>query len=117
MSMETDLIATLTALCPRVYPDVAPAGTTAPFVVWQALGGEPINALDNAPADKRNTYLQISVWGQGRMSPTTLIRQIEDALRGSAAFVATPMGEALSTYEPDTQLYGSIQRFSIWAAR
>lgn len=115
--METDLIAALKALCPRVHPDVAPSGEVAPFVVWQALGGEPINALDNVPADKRNTYMQIAVWGPGRVPTTELMRQIEGALRASTQFVATPMGEAMSTYEPDTKRYGSIQRFSIWAAR
>jgi hypothetical protein len=49
----------------------------------------------------------------------TLIRQIEDAMCASAAFTAKPEGEPLSQYEADHDppLYGSVQRFSIYATR
>jgi hypothetical protein len=117
MSMEQHLDAHLRALCPHVHPDIAPPGTPRPYVTWQALGGEVARFLDNSAADKRNTLMQINAWATTRMQATTLIRAIEDALADSPHFVARPQGEALSTHEPATGLYGSIQRFSIWAAR
>lgn len=117
MSMEADLNAMLKAICQRTFPDIAPEGTAAPYITWQGLGGESARFMDNTAADKRNTLMQINVWSKTRLEALTLIRQIEDALCASAAFVATPQGEPLSTYEPDTLLYGSIQRFGIWAAR
>ncbi|MBI3103240.1 MAG: DUF3168 domain-containing protein [Burkholderiales bacterium] len=117
MSMEADLAVALKALCTRVYPDTAPAATPTPYITWQALGGESIYTLSNAPIDKRRTLMQVNVWAASRLQATTLSRDIEAALAGTAAFVATPTGEPMSVYETDTKLYGSIQRFDIWSSR
>jgi hypothetical protein len=86
-------------------------------MTWRALGGETARFLDNTAANKRNTLMQIDVWSTTRAEALSLIRQAEDALCGSAVFVAQPLGEAFSDYESETQLYGSTQRFSIWADR
>lgn len=117
MSFEADLVTLLKTLCPRTFPDVAPLGTVAPWVTWQQLGGASLRFVDNTAADKRNTLLQVSVWSKTRTEANTLARQIEDALCAYAGFVAQPQGEAASVYEPDTLLFGAIQRFSVYAAR
>lgn len=117
MSMESDLSALLKTLCPRVFPDLAPVNTTAPYVTWQGLGGESARFMDGTAAPKRNTYMQINVWSKTRMEALTLIRAIEESLCTSTVMTVSPEGEPLSTYEPDTQLYGCIQRYSIWANR
>lgn len=117
MSLETELFDLLKVHCPRVFPDVAPAGTARPYVTWQGLGGRSLRFLDNTAGDKRNTLMQISVWSTTRTEANALIRAIEDAICASGGLIATPEGEPLSTYEPDTQLYGSIQRFSIYSNR
>ena len=117
MSMESDLNTLLKTICPRTFPDVAPSGTVAPFIVWQGLGGESLRFVDNTAPDKRNTYLQVSVYSTTRLESLNLIRAAEEALCASPAFVAKPQGEPIATYEDDTALYGAIQRFSIWANR
>jgi hypothetical protein len=117
MTMESDLYALLKASCPRVFPDVAPSGTAKPYVTYQALGGKTLRYLDNSAADKRNTLMQVNVWSTTRAEANSLVRQIEDALCATPVFTARPEGEPLSTHEPDTGLYGSIQRFSIYSAR
>lgn len=117
MSMESNLVTLLKTVCPRVYPDVAPAGPTLPFLTWQELGGAPVRFLDNTAADKRNTYTQVSVYSATRAESLSLIRAAEDAMCASLLFAATPMGEPITSYEEDTKLYGAIQRFTIWAAR
>ena len=117
MTMESDLQTLLAGICPRTFPDVAPSGTVAPWVVWQGLGGDSLRMLDNTAADKRNTLMQISVYSKTRLQALQLIRQIEDAITASMPLIATPLGEPASTYEDDTKLCGSIQRYSIWAAR
>jgi hypothetical protein len=117
MSMESDLVALLEAQCPRVYPDVAPQDTARPYVTWQGLGGRSLRMLDNSAADKRHTYLQITIWDDTRAGALTLIRAIEDALCASSSFTATPEGEPLSMFEPEPDVYGSLQRFSIYAIR
>ena len=117
MSMEEDLSALLKTICLNTFPDVAPANTPAPWMTWQGLGGETARFLDNTAADKRNTLLQVSVWSKTRLESLALSRRTENALCASKTFIARAQGEPLSTYEPDTQLYGCVQRFNIWATR
>lgn len=116
MSIEADLFALLNAINPRTYPDIAPAGTATPYVTYQQIGGESIRYADNT-ADSRFPTIQVNVWSRTRMESSTLIQQIEDALCAAPAFQATPQGDAMSRYEPDTQLYGSIQRFDVFGHR
>jgi hypothetical protein len=117
MSMETDLVALLKTICPRVFPDIAPAGTLRPYVTWQGAGGPSWRYTDGTPADKRNTLMQVNVWSTTRIEANDIARQIEDALCASPVFAVAPEGEPLSTSEEDTALYGTIQRFTIVAAR
>ena len=117
MSMESDLSTLLKTICPRVYPDLAPVGTVTPYVTWQAIGGTAIRFGDGSAPDKRNTLMQINVWSKTRLEALTMIRQIEDAVCAYAGWQAEPQGEAISLYEPDTQLYGSIQTLDIWSNR
>lgn len=117
MSMESDLQTLLLTQCPRVYADIAPEGVARPYVTWQSVGGEPLGYLDNTEADKRHTLMQIDCWATSRLAALTLVRGIETAMRTSSAFQATPQGEAINKYEQDTQLFGSLQRFEIYAAR
>ena len=117
MSMESSLVTLLKTVCARVFPDVAPAGTVAPYATWQGIGGESIRFIDNTDGGKRDTLVQVSIWSQSRIEALTLIRRSEDLLCASSAFQCRPEGESVSTYEPDTELYGCIQRFSILAAR
>ena len=116
MTAESALTALLKTICPRVYPDVSPDGV-APYITYQALGGESLRYGDNTAPDKRNTLMQVSAWSTTRTEALSLIRQAEESICASSAWQAEPQGEASSTYEPDTKLYGSIQRFSIWATR
>jgi len=117
MSMESDLVALLKTLCPRVFPDVAPEAAAKPYITWQGLGGETARFVDNTAADKRNTMMQVNGWSTTRAEALDMIRRIEDYMCASAAFLAEPGSEALTTYETETQLYGCIQSYSIWAAR
>lgn len=113
MTMESDLSALLKTICPRVFPDFAQVNTTLPYMTWQALGGVTMRMLDGSAGDKRNTYMQISVWAKTRAEALALIRSVEPAI--CSAMIAQPEGEPVSTYEFDTLLYGCIQRFSIWS--
>ena len=117
MSMESDLVTLLKTACPRVFPDLAPATTARPYLTWQGIGGQTARYTENTAANKRNMLMQVNAWSATRAEALALIRQAEDLLCASTAFVVDPLGEALSTYEEDTQLYGCIQRFSIWATR
>jgi hypothetical protein len=117
MTFEADFQTLLKTQCARVFADVAPQGTAKPYVTWSALGGRPMRLLDNTAGNKRHTYMQVSAWASSRSEAVALIRAIEEALCASADFVATPEGEATSTYEADIPIFGSLQRFSIYSDR
>lgn len=115
--MEQALVSLLRSLCPRTYPDTAPLSTVRPYVTWQLIGGTALRYVDNTPADKRMSMVQINVWADTRAGALTLARSIEDALCASTAFTATVNGEPIATVEEDLNLYGTIQDFTILGAR
>ena len=111
--MESDLVALLEAICPRVSPDVAPLSTQRPYITYQQIGGRSLRWLDNTASDKRHALMQINVWHSQSMLATDMAHAIEDSLCATSAFVATPQGEIQTTYEHDLELYGTIQTFGI----
>lgn len=120
MTVEADIVAALRTVCPRVSPDVAPLSTARPYITWQFIGGRPMRYLENTPADRRHTLLQVNVWSSTRAEALTLIRQAEAALcDGAAPFTAHPNGEPLSDIADDIEpmLYGALQDFSVYSTR
>ncbi|KRA13951.1 hypothetical protein ASD75_04625 [Acidovorax sp. Root568] len=117
--MESDLTSLLQTVCTRVYPGIAPPDTAMPYATYQHIGGVSLVFLDNTPGDKRNSYMQINVWSARSLESMALIRQIEDALRLSPAFIARSQGEPLAMPEVDPvqTRYGAMQRFSLWSGR
>jgi hypothetical protein len=114
MSVEADLFAVLGPLVSnRAYPDVAPDGVAKPYITYQQVGGNAVNFLNGIP-DQRNGRFQINVWASTRSAASTLIRQVEDALRLSTTLRATTQGGAASDYEDELKLYGARQDFSVW---
>lgn len=117
-SAEAIVFAGVKALVPngdgtfRVYPDVAPAGALRPYITYQAVGGQSPNYLNNT-VDLQNARMQVNVWADTRSAATALMQSVITALSGST-IKATTIGAPVSTYEPDTKLYGSREDFSIW---
>jgi len=114
MSLETDLHIRLTAICPRVFPDVAPGNTTRPYITWQQIGGRVLELVANEVPNVRHADIQINVWSSTRAEAVSLAQQIEAAMIQSGA---RPNSAHLATYEEDLNLYGTIQDFSVWATR
>ena len=117
MSFESDLLAALKAATPVVWELIAPAGTVAPYITWQIIGGQSLRNLDKTASNKRNFLVQVNSWSKTRTEARTIIRAAEDALCAASGFSAMPEGEPISTYEDDTAIFGAIQRFSINATR
>lgn len=117
MSLESDLYAVLAAVCPRVYPDTAPANPVRPYVTWQQLGGSVIAPVANEVADKRNGFIQVNVWADTRIEANAIALAIEAALTTAAAFQARPQSAISATMDDEVQLRGAVQDFSIWAPR
>jgi hypothetical protein len=117
MTVEADIYTVLSAICPRTFPDVAPTSTARPYVTFQQIGGQVINPLANEVPDKQNGEFQISVWADTRAQASSTMLQIEAAMRQATTFHAKPLSAPASDHDPDMQLYGSRQDFSIWSSR
>lgn len=117
MSLETDLVAIIGALCPRVFPDVAPHETASPYVTWQQVGGMASTYIEGTLADRRNALIQVNVWSDTRSSATTLALQIESALANATQFQARPQGALIAAVDDIGNQRGTIQDFDIWANR
>lgn len=119
MTVEADIYSALSGLVGgRVFPDVAPLNTTRPYVTYQQIGGKPINYVENSAAPTlQHGFFQFNVWAASRAEAASLTKQLADTLRTSSAFTARPDSEPIAQHEPDLDLYGTIQDFSIWSAR
>jgi hypothetical protein len=117
MSLESDLFAVISAVCPRAYPDYAPFDTQRPFVIWSQIGGSVINPMANEVPDKRNAFVQINVWHDTRYGAVEVSQQIEAALIQATQFQARPMSAIVNASDEDLGIRGAMQDFSIWASR
>lgn len=117
MTVEASIYSVLSAVCPRVFPDIAPVGTTRPYVTYAQYGGQVINPLGPGVPDKQNGEFQINVWANARPQAAALMLQIESAMRQATTFQARPLGAPASDYDPDSLVYGSRQDFSVWSSR
>lgn len=98
----------------RVYPDTAPADAGLPFVIYQQIGGQPLNFLAGVP-DKENGRFQVVVWSDDREQANQLLRDIRATLC-VAPLQAVVMTGVNALLEPETDLRGAQQDFSIWFA-
>jgi hypothetical protein len=115
MTVEADLYTCLQGLVGgRVYPDVAPQPVAKPYITFQQVGGQAIAFLESAVVGKRNGRFQVNVWGVTRIEAAATMRAAEDALVVNTTLRAIPQAAPVSTYEPETGLYGARQDFSIW---
>jgi hypothetical protein len=115
MSMEVEVFGALKGLVEnRVYPDIAPVGTDKPYITYQQIGGQGINFLDLAMPGKKNSWVQVNVWAESRLSAAAITSQVEQALRSTATLQATVLSAPTAIHEPDTKLYGAMQDFSFW---
>lgn len=116
MSFESDLFDAIKALVGnRVIPDVAPVGTTRPYVTFQKVGGDAINYLESTHPGRRHARVQINCWASTRATAAALARSIEVTLVQSTVLRAYVNGAVVDTYEGDVEppLYGTRQDFSI----
>lgn len=117
MSAESHVFSALKDLVDdRVYPDVAPPGVQEPYIVYQCVGGKATNFLGGETPSKTNARVQVSVWSLSRLQTSALVKQVEQAMRASAALQTTVLGSAVSDHEPETQRFGARQDFSVWTA-
>lgn len=117
MTLETSLVTLLKMDCARVFPDFAPVDTARPYVTYQHLGGRPLRWLKGDASDKRHAIVQVNVWAATKSAALTLARAIEERLATTTVFECRPDAEVVGQAEPDFEMYGTSQDFSIIALR
>ena len=117
MTIETDLVTVLRTCCPDVFPLVAPIGSLDRFIVYQQIGGDPLRYTDGTASDKRMVMVQVASWARTKAASITLARQVEDALSVTGLLVVDVVSEVIDRHDEDSDLYGSLQDFSILGAR
>lgn len=118
MTVEEHMQTTLGALAGgQVYPDVAPEGTAAPYIVFQQVGGQGLNHTEGTLPTAENCRMQLATWCESRIQATTLAQQAEALLLAATAFQATTLGNRTSLLDEDTGLRGARQDFSVWVPR
>ena len=120
MTFESDLVARIGSLVSgRVFPDVAPFGTTRPYITYQQVGGDALSYVDDVVPTLQNGLVQINVWSSSRAEANSIARQIEALLVTATAFQARPAAALIATHENglDPPLYGAMQDFDIWSPR
>jgi hypothetical protein len=96
----------------NVFPDIAPAATVAPWCTYQSVGGQSFSTIDSVTPVTRNSRMQVTVWAKTRSQAASIMEQAFQALVNPVV-KAVPIGAPVSTFEPDTLLYGSSLDFSI----
>lgn len=116
MSLESDIRSALTTLVAgRVYPDVTPDNPTFPLIVYQQVGGQAVEYLEGAVADKDNARVQVIVWSKTRLEASQVARQARVALV-QGTLKATTVAAPVSIYDEVLKLYGSRTDFGVWFA-
>lgn len=116
MSIEADLKAVLGPLVGgRVYPDVNPDNPVFPLIVYQQVGGDAVEYLEGAVADKDHARMQIVVWSKSRLEASSIARAarliiVEGSLKG------TTYGAPVSLHEEALKLYGARTDYGLWYA-
>jgi hypothetical protein len=117
VSFETDLHTVLSAVCPRVFPDVADNGTQRPYITWQQIGGFAPMYTEGVLPDKRCGFIQVNAWATTRAEAIALALQAEAALVAASQFQAKPQSAFSAAVEDGSDARGTMQDFEIWAPR
>jgi hypothetical protein len=118
MSASALIHTVLKSAVANVYPDQAPTGTDAPYVVYEHVGGRgPVVFMDGTVADKANSMVRVTVWCTSRLDAEATMARVIQAMTASSDFQARPTGAPTSSIEtPGAQdLRSSSVVFSIWS--
>ena len=116
MSLETDLKTCLAGIAGgRCYPDDTQGVQTPltyPLVIYQSVGGEAYEYLDQSMPDKDHARVQFIAWAMTRKEASQVIRQVRLAVL-AYGWPAQTYGAAVSIKDQTLDLYGARQDFGI----
>lgn len=105
----------------KIFPDVAPQGTGAPYVVWQEIS---LVAASNDMAGSvetgglSNFRIQVTSWAKGSDRGATKAREVDGQVRlamiAATGFKSLLVDNRALPFEQDTKLHGVQSDFSVW---
>ena len=85
----------------KAFEDIAPHGTTAPYIVWQTISGQSNNHLDE-PANFDNMQYQVMVYDTNARKAS----EIRDAVRVALEKHSWILNPSISQHDSKAKLYG-----------
>jgi len=83
----------------KIYEDLAPTGTVAPYLVWSEVTGTPNNNLD-CPANNDHVMYQIMVYSPYQKTASDIRTAVCEVLQQHSFILSR-----ISDYEKDTKLF------------
>ena len=89
----------------RIYPVIAPQGTTEDFIVWRRVGGDPLAVLSGASISRQYVNVQIDCLAEKYDRASDIADAVRAAIKaGSAAFKGNAR-VPVDLYEQEARLH------------
>ena len=107
--MNEALHEAIAAVIPSCYRTVAPANAPTPYVIWQRIGGDISEYLDNEDSQVDTADVQIRIFSQDIRDPERLMPQLVGALRQHPELTIRPVGNFRDDFDHDMNLFSADQ--------
>lgn len=111
--MDEALQAAIAAVIPNCYGTVAPANAQTPYVIWQRVGGNSSDYMDNEDAQVETAFVQVRIFSADILEPKRLMPQLVSALRSHPELLIRPSGGLRDDYDHDMNLFSGDQDFDV----
>lgn len=107
--MDGALHEAIAAVIPSCYRTVAPANAATPYVIWQRIGGDTSEYLDNEESQVDSADVQIRIFSPDIRDPEQLMKQLVSALRQHPDLTIRPVGNFRDDFDHDMNLFSADQ--------
>lgn len=111
--MDEVLHAAIAAVIPNCYGTVAPANAPKPYVIWQRIGGDPAEYLDNEDSQVDQALVQVEIFAAEILEPKGLMKALTTALRQHLDLTVRPNGGLRDDFDHDMQLFSAARDFTV----
>lgn len=111
--MDEVLHAAIAAVIPSCYGTVAPANATKPYAIWQRIGGDPSEYLDNEDPQVDQALVQVEIFAAEILEPKGLMNALSTALRQHPDLTIRPNGGLRDDFDHDMQLFSAARDFTV----
>ncbi|WP_039051104.1 tail completion protein gp17 [Comamonas thiooxydans] len=111
--MDEVFHAAIAAVIPNCFGTVAPANAQTPYLIWQRVGGNSSEYLDNEDAQVEAALVQVRIFSTDILEPKRLMPQLVSALRSHPELLIRPSGGMRDGYDHDMGLFSGDQDLDV----